>query len=66
MIRVLGCLVLLSRDDAASSGNLAMLFSDERQNATYSQFIGEVISTDGGMTWSANADGSANFGSGEI
>ena len=36
-----------------SSGHLAMLFSDERQHATYSQFIGEVISTDGGLTWSA-------------
>jgi hypothetical protein len=49
-----------------SSGNLAMLFSDERQNATYSQFIGEVTSTDGGLTWSANPDGSTRFGPGEI
>jgi hypothetical protein len=49
-----------------SSGNLAMLFSDERQNATYSQFIGEVISTDGGLTWSANSNGSTSFGPGEI
>ena len=43
-----------------------MFFSDERQNATYSQFIGEIISTDGGLTWSANANGSTNFGPGEI
>ncbi len=49
-----------------SSGHLAMLFSDERQNGTYSQFIGEVISEDGGLTWSANADGSASFGPGEM
>jgi hypothetical protein len=49
-----------------SSGNLAMFFSDERQNATYSQFIGEIISTDGGKTWTANPDGSTNFGPGEI
>jgi hypothetical protein len=49
-----------------SSGNLAMFFSDERQHATYSQLIGEVISTDGGLTWSANPDGSASFGPGEI
>jgi len=33
-------------------GNLAMFFSDERQHATYSQFIGEVTSSDGGLTWS--------------
>jgi hypothetical protein len=45
-----------------SSGNLAMFFSDERQNATYSQFIGEIISYDGGQTWSANPDGSTRSG----
>jgi hypothetical protein len=48
------------------SGNLAMFFSDERQNATFSQLLGEVISTDGGKTWSAKANGSTNFGPGEI
>jgi hypothetical protein len=32
-------------------GNLAMFFSDERQHATYSQFIGELVSGDGGNTW---------------
>jgi hypothetical protein len=49
-----------------SSGHLALFFSDERQNATYSQFIGEIISTDGGLTWTANPDGSTNYGPGEI
>jgi hypothetical protein len=49
-----------------SSGHLALFFSDERQNATYSQFVGEIISTDGGNTWTANPDGSTNFGPGEI
>ena len=39
-----------------SSGNMVMYFSDERQNATYSQFLGHMISTDGGDTWSANLD----------
>jgi hypothetical protein len=48
-----------------SSGHLALLFSDERQNATYSQFIGEVISEDGGLTWSASANGATSFGPGE-
>lgn len=48
------------------SGNLAMFFSDERQNSTYSQFIGEVLSNDGGQTWSAYADGSTRWGPGEI
>jgi hypothetical protein len=48
-----------------SSGNLVMLFSDERQNATYSQFIGEITSVNGGLTWSANANGSTSFGAGE-
>ena len=33
-------------------GNLVCYFSDERQNgAGYSQFIGHVVSTDGGHTW---------------
>jgi len=48
------------------SGDLAMFFSDERQHATYSQFLGEIISGDGGNTWSANAGGSASAGPGEI
>jgi hypothetical protein len=49
-----------------SSGHLALFFSDERQHGTYSQFVGEIISTDGGLTWTANPDGSTNFGPGEI
>ena len=48
------------------SGNLVMYFSDERQNATYSQFLGHIISTDGGDTWSANLDGSTKFAPGEV
>jgi hypothetical protein len=54
-----------------TSSGLAMFFSDERQNATHSQFIGEILSTDG-LTWSANPDGSISdagtitFGAGEI
>lgn len=49
-----------------SSGNMVMYFSDERQHATYSQFLGHIISTDGGDTWSANLDGSTKFGPGEV
>jgi hypothetical protein len=48
------------------AGNLVMYFSDERQNATYSQFLGHMISTDGGDTWSANLDGSTKFAPGEV
>jgi hypothetical protein len=43
-----------------------MFFSDERQSPTYSQFIGEIISTDGGDSWTANPGGSTRFGPGEI
>jgi hypothetical protein len=49
-----------------SSGNMLLYFSDERQNATYSQFLGHIVSTDGGDTWSANPDGSTNFAPGEV
>ena len=49
-----------------SSGNMVMYFSDERQNATYSQFLGHMISTNGGDTWSANLDGSTKFAPGEV
>lgn len=40
-----------------SSGNLVTYFSDERDNATYSQKLVHIVSTDGGVTWSANPDG---------
>ncbi len=33
------------------AGDLALFFSDERQHATYSQFLGELVSGDGGNTW---------------
>ncbi|MBR7825128.1 exo-alpha-sialidase [Actinospica sp. MGRD01-02] len=49
-----------------SSGQLVCYFSDERQNATYSQFLGHIVSNDGGVTWSANPDGSTNFAPGEV
>ncbi|HTJ71424.1 MAG TPA: ricin-type beta-trefoil lectin domain protein [Actinospica sp.] len=49
-----------------NAGNMVMYFSDERQNATYSQFLGHMISTDGGDTWSANLDGSTKFAPGEV
>lgn len=49
-----------------NAGNMVMYFSDERQNATYSQFLGHMISTDGGNTWSANLDGSTKFAPGEV
>jgi hypothetical protein len=39
-----------------SYGELVCVFSDERQAPTRSQFIGEVISTDGGTTWSTEKD----------
>jgi hypothetical protein len=48
-----------------SLGELAMVFSDERQNSTYSQFIGEIVSPDGGVSWSAEQNGSTFFGPGE-
>ncbi|WP_042391799.1 ricin-type beta-trefoil lectin domain protein [Streptacidiphilus carbonis] len=49
-----------------SSGKLLMYFSDERQNATYSQFLGHIVSTDGGDTWSAAPDGSTRVAPGEV
>ncbi len=47
-------------------GRLAMFFSDERREPQYSQVVAHIVSNDGGDTWSANPDGSANFGPGEI
>jgi hypothetical protein len=49
-----------------SSGNLNCYFSDERQNGTYSQKLAHIVSTDGGVTWSANADGSTRVSPGEV
>ncbi len=39
-------------------GKLVMFFADERQRSTYSQFVGHIVSNDGGDTWSAKPDGS--------
>lgn len=49
-----------------SSGKLLMYFSDERQHGTWSQFLGHIVSTDGGDTWSANPDGSTRVSPGEV
>lgn len=49
-----------------SAGNLVTYFSDERQNATYSQKLAHIVSTDGGATWSANPDGSTRVSPGEV
>ena len=49
-----------------SAGNMLMYFSDERQHTTYSQFLGHMVSTDGGDTWSANPDGSTRVAPGEV
>jgi Domain of Unknown Function (DUF1080) len=49
-----------------SFGNLLCYFSDERQNSTYSQKLAHIVSTDGGVTWSANLDGSTRVSPGEV
>ncbi|WP_163504738.1 family 16 glycoside hydrolase [Fodinicola acaciae] len=35
------------------AGRLLLYFSDERQSATYSQFLGHIVSADGGDSWTA-------------
>jgi hypothetical protein len=49
-----------------SSGDLNAYFSDERQNGTYSQKLVHIVSTDGGVTWSANPDGTTRVAPGEV
>lgn len=49
-----------------STGKLNCYFSDERQSGTYSQKLAHIVSTDGGATWSANADGSTRVSPGEV
>lgn len=49
-----------------STGHLVCYFSDERQNGTYSQKLAHIVSTDGGLTWSANQDGSTRVSPGEV
>ncbi|GAB3433362.1 hypothetical protein [Flindersiella endophytica] len=48
------------------AGKLVAFFADERQRATHSQFVGHVVSNDGGDTWSANPDGSTNYAPGLV
>jgi hypothetical protein len=38
------------------SGRLVCVFSDERRAPARSQFLGEIISTNGGGSWSAESD----------
>ncbi|WP_134119425.1 GDSL-type esterase/lipase family protein [Kribbella kalugense] len=49
-----------------SAGNMVVYFSDERQGATHSQKLSHIISVDGGVTWSANTDGSTRVAPGEV
>jgi hypothetical protein len=49
-----------------SSGNLVAYFSDERQNSTHSQKLSHIVSTDGGVTWSANPNGSTRVSPGLV
>ncbi|MBM7784705.1 family 16 glycoside hydrolase [Tenggerimyces flavus] len=47
-------------------GKLVAFFADERQRATHSQFVGHIVSNDGGDTWSAKPDGSLNYAPGLV
>ena len=47
-------------------GKLAMFFADERQRSLHSQFVGHIVSNDGGDTWSAKPDGSLNYAPGLV
>jgi hypothetical protein len=47
-------------------GDLVAYFADERQQPAYSQFVGHIVSNDGGDTWSANPDGSTNYAPGLV
>ncbi|WP_435178665.1 family 16 glycoside hydrolase [Actinacidiphila sp. bgisy145] len=48
------------------AGRLAMYFSDERPEPAHAQIIAHMVSDDGGVTWSANPDGSTNFAPGLV
>lgn len=52
--------------DVDGDGNLVTYFADERRSAFWSQFIGHVVSRDGGETWSANPDGSTRHAPGLV
>ncbi|MBP0460983.1 exo-alpha-sialidase [Streptomyces montanisoli] len=47
-------------------GRLAMYFSDERREPAHAQIIAHTVSDDGGVTWSADADGRTNFAPGLV
>lgn len=47
-------------------GQLVMFFSDERTEPGHAQILAHVVSNDGGLTWSANPDGSTNFAPGLV
>lgn len=49
-----------------STGHLICYFSDERQNGMYSQKLAHIESTDGGLSWSANPNGSTRVSPGEV
>lgn len=48
------------------AGQLVAFFADERQESAHSQFVGHIVSRDGGDTWSANPDGSTNYAPGLV
>ncbi|MFI6423882.1 sialidase family protein [Promicromonospora sp. NPDC050880] len=48
------------------AGQLAMYFSDERTEPEHAQVLAHMVSNDGGVTWSANPDGSTNFSPGLV
>lgn len=47
-------------------GKLVAFFADERQEATHSQFVGHIVSNDGGDTWSADTHGNTNYAPGLV
>lgn len=48
------------------AGKLVAFFADERQEATHSQFVGHIVSNDGGDTWSADINGNTNYAPGLV
>ncbi|WP_344868316.1 family 16 glycoside hydrolase [Amycolatopsis ultiminotia] len=48
------------------AGRLAMYFSDERTEPEHAQVLAHIVSDDGGVSWSANPDGSTNFEPGRV
>ncbi len=48
------------------AGKLVAFFADERQEGTHSQFVGHIVSNDGGDTWSADMHGNTNYAPGLV